>query len=264
MNRPYIFCHMQTSLDGKIMGKYLWLENTTGAEDSFYTIISGPRKQYDFEAIVTGRRTVEDNYTFYESPELDLAAPAVPDGDYIAEGASLGKFYIVLDGSGRVNWPNNTQQEGPETFHVVEILTERASNAYKSFLRDKGISYLICGESTIDLPFACEQIKNKLSINTMMLGGGALINWSFIQSGLVDEISQVIAPAADGNPNTQPLFLANPAFAPDKPVRFKPLSVQIMPDDAVWIRYEVGEIVQYDFDNDPDYKALQDMIRDNQ
>ena len=23
MNRPYIFCHMMTSLDGKIMGKYM-------------------------------------------------------------------------------------------------------------------------------------------------------------------------------------------------------------------------------------------------
>ena len=26
--RPYIFCHMETSLDGKIMGKYLWIEET--------------------------------------------------------------------------------------------------------------------------------------------------------------------------------------------------------------------------------------------
>ena len=26
--RPYIFCHMGTSLDGKIMGKYLWIEET--------------------------------------------------------------------------------------------------------------------------------------------------------------------------------------------------------------------------------------------
>ncbi len=27
MNRPYIFCHMMTSLDGKIMGSYM---NTKG------------------------------------------------------------------------------------------------------------------------------------------------------------------------------------------------------------------------------------------
>ena len=31
--RPYIFCHMETSLDGKIMGKYLWIEETKGREN---------------------------------------------------------------------------------------------------------------------------------------------------------------------------------------------------------------------------------------
>lgn len=29
MNRPYIFCHMMTSLDGKIMGSYM--ETSEGA-----------------------------------------------------------------------------------------------------------------------------------------------------------------------------------------------------------------------------------------
>ena len=28
--RPYIFCHMETSLDGKIMGKYLWMGRENG------------------------------------------------------------------------------------------------------------------------------------------------------------------------------------------------------------------------------------------
>lgn len=37
-NRPHIFCHMETSLDGKIMGKYLWIEETNAEEDSFYTL----------------------------------------------------------------------------------------------------------------------------------------------------------------------------------------------------------------------------------
>ena len=30
MERPYIICHMETSLDGKIMGKYLWLPGPEG------------------------------------------------------------------------------------------------------------------------------------------------------------------------------------------------------------------------------------------
>lgn len=39
--RPYIFCHMETSLDGKIMGKYLWIEETNAEEDSFYALFAG-------------------------------------------------------------------------------------------------------------------------------------------------------------------------------------------------------------------------------
>lgn len=41
-----------------------------------------------------------------------------------------------------------------------------------------------------------------------MLGGGAALNWSFIQAGMCDEISVVIAAAADGSPTTQTLFMA--------------------------------------------------------
>lgn len=29
MNKPYIVCHMETSVDGKIMGKYLWLPQSS-------------------------------------------------------------------------------------------------------------------------------------------------------------------------------------------------------------------------------------------
>lgn len=33
MNRPYIFCHMMTSLDGKIMGKYMETPEGAAAAD---------------------------------------------------------------------------------------------------------------------------------------------------------------------------------------------------------------------------------------
>lgn len=38
MNRPYIFCHMLTSLDGKIMGNYMDLPACEPAGDLFYDI----------------------------------------------------------------------------------------------------------------------------------------------------------------------------------------------------------------------------------
>lgn len=41
MKRPYIFCHMLTSLDGKIMGNYMNLQECDEPSDKFYDIAFG-------------------------------------------------------------------------------------------------------------------------------------------------------------------------------------------------------------------------------
>ena len=38
MDRPYIFCHMMTALDGKIMGNYMETPQGNEAGDVFYDI----------------------------------------------------------------------------------------------------------------------------------------------------------------------------------------------------------------------------------
>ena len=38
MNRPYIFCHMMTSLDGKISGPFMSSENAGKAGQVFYDL----------------------------------------------------------------------------------------------------------------------------------------------------------------------------------------------------------------------------------
>ena len=63
--RPFIFNHMEISLDGKIMGKYLWIPETNTESDPFYRTIFGPDAKFTFQAIVEGRTTIEDNQTGY-------------------------------------------------------------------------------------------------------------------------------------------------------------------------------------------------------
>ena len=41
MARPYLFCHMMTSLDGKIMGRYMDTPEGEAAGDVFYNIAFG-------------------------------------------------------------------------------------------------------------------------------------------------------------------------------------------------------------------------------
>ena len=84
MNRPYIFCHMMTSLDGKIMGNYMNTPEGGAAGDVFYNIAFGKEPYYRHQGWLSGRITTDDNFTFYEKPELDEAAPAGPVGDFVA------------------------------------------------------------------------------------------------------------------------------------------------------------------------------------
>ena len=145
--------------------------------------------------------TTDDNFTFYRKPDLDEDAPAVPAGDFIAQ-PDFGMFYVSVDPHGKLGWESSTLRYVDTAAHVVEVLTEQVGNAYRAFLRKLGISYIIAGETELDHGLALSKLKEKFSIETLMLGGGGVLNWSFLQAGMCDEISIVLAAAADGSPDT--------------------------------------------------------------
>lgn len=238
MNRPYIFCHMMMSLDGKIMGDYMETSEGKLAGDVFYDIAFGKNPYYKHQGWLSGRVTTDDNFTFYEKPELDENAAPVPKGDFVAR-PDAGMYYVSIDPSGKLGWKSNTLTYVDTTAHVLEILTKKASNAYKSFLRKLGISYIIAGEDALDYTLAMEKLKKLFGIETLMLGGGGVLNWSFIQAGMCDELSVVIAAAADGATETPSLFSAKEGFSPAKAVGFFLENVEIKEGGSVWLRYKV-------------------------
>ncbi|MGM9590657.1 MAG: dihydrofolate reductase family protein [Faecousia sp.] len=237
MNRPYIFCHMMTSLDGKIMGKYMETPEGEAAGDVFYNISFGKAPYYKHQGWLSGRVTTDDNFTFYEKPELDENAPVVPDGDYVAKSADM--YYISVDPSGKLGWKNSTLTYIDTTAHVIEVLTGKATNAYKDFLHRLGISYIIAGEDALDYELALTKLKELFGIETLMLGGGAALNWSFLQAGMCDEVSVVVAAAADGSPATQTLFMAREGLSNDTPIGFALQEAKVMDGGSVWLRYLV-------------------------
>ena len=238
MERPYVFCHMMTSLDGKIMGNYMEAPESGPAGDAFYQIAFGKKPKYLHQGWLSGRVTTDDNFTMYRRPALDEKAPEVPEGDFVAEKAPM--YYVSIDPSGRLGWEENTLTYIDTTAHVLEVLTEQASNAYKAFLRKLGISYIIAGKKTLDYSEALTKLKRLFGIETLMLGGGGVLNWSFIQAGMCDELSLVVAPAADGNPRTQSLFLAREGLSTDKPISFTLLGAEARAGNALWLRYQVN------------------------
>ena len=242
MNRPYIFCHMMTSIDGKIMGNYMNTPEGQKAETIFYNTAFGKNPYYHHQGWLSGRITTDDNFTFYQKPQLDENAPIVPDGDFVAN-ADASMYYVSIDPSGKLGWKQNELTYIDTTAHIVEVLTNKASNAYKAFLRRLNISYIISGEKSLDYAMALEKMKKLFGIKTLMLGGGGVLNWSFIQAGMCDELSIIMTPAADGSSQTPALFETRGGLADDKPVCFTLKNAEVKENSILWLRYIVNKTI---------------------
>lgn len=238
MKRPYVFCHMLTSLDGKIMGNYMDTPESSNAEKAFYDIAFGKDRYYKNQGWLSGRVTTDDNFTFYKKPVLDENAPIVTAGDFVSEHSEK-IYYVSIDPSGKLGWGKNYLTYKNTRAHVIEVLTEKASNSYKAFLRKLGVSYIIAGQESLNYELLLDKLKELFNIENLMLGGGGVLNWSFLQAGLCDEISLIIAATADGSVKTPTLFMEKEGITEDKPLGFELKSVKVLDGDAIWIQYTV-------------------------
>jgi 4-carboxymuconolactone decarboxylase len=235
MNRPYIVCHMASALDGKITGPFMETETAEILGGEYERI----NKIYNPDAWLCGRVTTDENFTFYRKPDLDENDVTVPEGDYIAvNNASM--YYVSVDTSGRLGWESSVlHYEGRPDAHIIEVLSEKASTAYRAYLRKHKISYITAGENRLDCTLAVKKLKELFNINTLMVSGGGFINWSFLHEGLIDELSLVIMPIADGENNTVTLFEKSDFFPKDEIAEFSLKDVEKIKGDGVWLRYTV-------------------------
>lgn len=232
MDRPYIICHMVTALDGKITGAYMETPEAESASEEYERI----NQFYHPQAWVNGRVTIDENFTFYKEPELPDNAPAFPKEDFVAQRA--GNYIVAIDPSGQLGWEKNyVEYAGRPKAYVIEVLTEQVDNAYLAFLREQDISYIFAGEKAISCELAVQKLKSLFEIERLKLSGGGVINWSFAQEGLIDELSLIIAPAADGAPDTPTLFERRPDIPFNGSVSFSLKSVEAAKDGCVWLRY---------------------------
>lgn len=236
MNRPYVIIHTHTSIDGNING--MDLPAFEAGSQHYQDVALTPGKQVlNIDAYLNGKTSTEDNITHYKKPAVNSVAAPVPAGDYLAE-PDAGMFYISIDPRGELAWESTSLWYGGVSAHFVEVLTDQASNAYKDFLRRKGISYIIAGKDQADYELMLSKLQG-LGIKRLMVGGGGTINWSFLQNGLVDEVSMVLAPIANGDPDAPRFFTAREPYSSISPVAFQLSSVEDLGDSVVWLRYTV-------------------------
>ena len=233
MDRPYIICHMMTSLDGKITGPFMDTQAAGEVGEEYERI----NRFYAPQAWVNGRVTIDENFTFGAEPELDPSTPAYSREDFAAlVGAE--SYLVAVDPHGRLGWQKNyVEYAGRPKSYVIEVLTESVSDAYLDFLRRKKISYLFAGSDGLNCTLAVRKLKKLFGIERLKLSGGGLVNGAFLQEGLVDELSLLIVPAADGERSTPSLFERADYLPQVPPTTFTLKAMEQTKGDGVWLRY---------------------------
>lgn len=123
--------------------------------------------------------------------------------------------------------------------HVITILTEAVPDAYLAHLRDIGVSYIFAGAEHIHLKTALEKLYTLFGIKKLMLEGGAHINGSFLNEGLIDELHQLLLPIADGTIETSTLFEIDASVKKKGARMLKLEKVKQIEDDVLWLTYKV-------------------------
>lgn len=116
---------------------------------------------------------MEENFTWGHKPELDENAPVYPRTDYVAK--PIAEMYIVsVDPSGKLGWTQNyVDYMTRPSAHIIEVLTDKVSDAYIAYLRKYEISYIFAGEDSLNCTLAVEKLKSLFGIKVLMLSGGS-------------------------------------------------------------------------------------------
>ena len=232
MDRPKIICHILQSVDGNIDGDFFTLPELSPAYRAFSRI----REEYACDAVISGATTAAEIYRGRFVDNLPTSSERWPRTDWKARQAD--RYAVVIDGTGSVRWESGSVERRGEKLHVIVVLQENASDAYISHLRKAGVSYIFAGKDSVDLPLAARKLKELFGIQSLLLSGGGVVDWSFLQAGLIDEISLVIPPVIDGGVRLPSAFDDSPLAAGHAPVAVSLVDAEKLEGDTIRLRYK--------------------------
>ena len=228
--KPYVICHMASSVDGRIIP-----ENWGDKLDQYGGLYEDCYKSFDSQAWMVGRVTMEKDFTKGKQPKRVKADTPIGRTPFIGD-KSATSFTIAVDAKGKLGWDKN-DIDGD---HIIEILSESVSDDHLQYLQNKKISYIFAGQDSLDFNIALEQLNELFAIETLTLEGGGNINGSLLNAGLIDELSLLILPIADGTANSQTTFEVG-GYLPKNGVHdLKLIDVHKLRDDVLWLRYRVN------------------------
>ena len=227
--RPYVICHMTTSIDGKVTGNFLFREECIPATEEYYRL----NREIPAQGFACGRVTMEESFTGGWYPELsNYENKKISREDYIAN-TNASRYAVAFDRRGRLGWKSSVIEDEDPGYggaHIVEVMCENVSDAYLAYLQNIGVSYIFAGKEDMNLKMALEKLNEYFSINVLLLEGGSEINGAFERAGFIDELSLVqSAVIADAD--------SKPLFADSTLADYRLKEAKVVSENVLWLRY---------------------------
>lgn len=225
MNKPYIVCYMMTSVDGRIdcdmVGKLAGVEE-------YYPLLDELGLQSAISGKTTARLELAEFGEFKSGNKTPFGKETVSKKTDSENG-----YTIVADTKGTLLWKHDSEYYRP---HIL-ITSKQVSQEYLSYLDEKNISYIVSGDTKIDLAVACEILRETFEIERLGIVGGPAINTAFLDAGLLDEVIILIGAGIDGRESFPPVFNREDN-SNTAPTPLQLIEVKSYDSGAVFIRYK--------------------------
>lgn len=224
IERPTIVCHMVASIDGRIDCAMV----DQISDDEYYTALN----KLNCGTWLNGRVTME-HYNAQKEAFVSIGKEPIACKSFFVAQKSEG-YAISVDTLGTLRWNSNKIDDLP----LLCIVSELATKEYLEYLRSMNISWIAVGSPKIDLNEAMCILRKEFDVERVALLGGGIINGGFLDAGLVDEVSLLLAPGIDGRQGRVALF-DGIEDKPRSPFHLKLNSVEQFDNGTVWLRYNV-------------------------
>ncbi|MCC7575546.1 MAG: 2,5-diamino-6-(ribosylamino)-4(3H)-pyrimidinone 5'-phosphate reductase [Methanomethylovorans sp.] len=223
MDRPFIFINSAMSADGKISTRQRKQVRISGSID--FDRMDELRATSD--AVMVGIGTV-----LADDPSLTVKS-AQRKAERKAKGFNENPMRVVIDSKARISLEADIFKKG-EGERVVVVSSSAPSDNVEALSKQARI--IVSGDTTVDLPNAMEQL-HRLGIKSLMVEGGATLNWAMLSSGLVDEIYTFVGNVIIGG-QTAPTLVDGDGFEDTSTLSLELISAEKM-EQGILLKWKV-------------------------
>jgi 2,5-diamino-6-(ribosylamino)-4(3H)-pyrimidinone 5'-phosphate reductase len=223
MDRPFIFINSAMSSDGKLSTKERKQVKISGKLD--FERVDELRAQADAIMVGIGTVLADDPSLTVKSPERKAARKSA--------GKSENPVRIIVDSAARTPLDADIFKKG-EGLRIIAVSNSAPEEKVKS-LEEKAL-VIKTGAHKVDLTELVSKLK-EMGMNTLMVEGGATLNWGMLSADLVDEVYVFVGNLIIGG-KTAPTFADGEGFTESELLGLELLSAEKI-EEGVLLKWKV-------------------------